>query len=138
MAKRIETEPKKCLLCGKLFNRGRLKGGRIEAIADYRLRKYCCRECFFKANTGENHWYWRGGIKKRPDGYIRRSSDGKYIHRIIMEEHLGRPLGEDEFIHHINEDPSDNRIENLEIVSNSEHRKYHTTRQKRDKNGRFL
>jgi HNH endonuclease len=54
----------------------------------------------------------------------------KFIHRWVMEEHLGRELTPDEHVHHINEDPNDNRLENLMIVSKSEHGKIHKTKKK--------
>ena len=38
-----------------------------------------------------------------------------------MEEHIGRPLRSDEIVHHINGNTYDNRIENLKIVTRSEH-----------------
>lgn len=46
-------------------------------------------------------------------------------HRHIMETHIGRELGRHEVVHHINGDKYDNRIENLEVMSLSEHSKMH-------------
>lgn len=42
-----------------------------------------------------------------------------------MEQHLGRKLLKIEHIHHINYLKTDNRIENLMIVSPGEHKKFH-------------
>ena len=44
-----------------------------------------------------------------------------------MEQYLGRELRPDEIVHHINGNKLDNRLENLQIMTNSEHTKLHLT-----------
>lgn len=62
-------------------------------------------------------------IESNPRKRIYRDGKCYYEHRLIMEEFLKRPLLPKEHIHHINGNPKDNRIENLMIVSPSEHGK---------------
>jgi hypothetical protein len=38
-----------------------------------------------------------------------------------MEQHLGRRLARSEHVHHINGNTRDNRLENLRVLSASEH-----------------
>lgn len=42
-----------------------------------------------------------------------------------MEKHLGRRLQKGEIVHHINEDKVDNRLENLQLLTISEHMSLH-------------
>lgn len=48
-----------------------------------------------------------------------------YEHRVIAEEFMGRPLRDDEEVHHLDEDKLNNHPENLLVLPNSQHLKLH-------------
>src|SRR3990167_7721480 len=76
--------------------------------------------------SGKNNSNWKGG-RFILQGYIHNSVNGVEIeeHRRVMEEYLGRKLKSSEIVHHINHNKIDNRIENLMIVTRSEHVRIH-------------
>lgn len=83
-------------------------------------------------NSGDKHPQWNGGRYIRK-GYLCLKINGKYIleHRLIAEKCLNRRLTKNEVVHHINEDITDNRPENLYLFSSlSEHRKFHALKDK--------
>ena len=92
------------------------------------------RERTREANTGENHYNWRGGKKLNPKGYLRlkardhpHSDNSGYVyeHRLVMEKKLGRYLQPDEVVHHIDENPANNDLSNLKLFSNNEEHLHH-------------
>lgn len=48
-------------------------------------------------------------------------------HRVIMESHLGRPLERQEVVHHIDKNPLNNHIDNLQLMTKSSHSTFHDT-----------
>lgn len=79
---------------------------------------------------GPTHSAWKGGRFETDQGYVwvwvdpadplSVVRDGRgYVleHRLVMARSLGRPLTRIETVHHINNDPGDNRLENLQLRS---------------------
>jgi hypothetical protein len=70
---------------------------------------------------------WKGGRLVGSNGYVLvKVEDGHHLahingyayeHRIVAEQILGRKILPTELVHHKNEDRTDNRPENIEIVS---------------------
>ena len=84
-----------------------------------------------KPNTwmvGKKNHIWKGGIHKHIMGYLQVSLGSgrpKLQHRLMLEEFLGRKLESWEIVHHINQDKTDNRLENLRIMNRRTHARLH-------------
>lgn len=119
-------EDRTCPTCGKTFY------AQLSAI-QRGWSKYCSRVCSNPARGMplDKNPNWGEGRFVRSDGYvaIRVIKNGKATypleHDVLMEQHLGRKLTVDENVHHKNHDRSDNRLENLELVTRADHIREH-------------
>jgi hypothetical protein len=78
-----------------------------------------------RGRYGPEHWNWKGGHVTSA-GYrviSRRGRAGLLEHRVVAEKMLGRPLGRDEIVHHVDGNRANNAPENLVVMSRGEHDK---------------
>lgn len=136
-----------CECCGKVFL----------TYPSHAGRRFCSYSCVnksgYRKNTriGKDNSNWKGGISNHSRGYSYTrmkehpfcSTGYIFEHRFIMENWLlendpnspflvkmntGTYLDPTIIVHHKNEDKKDNRIENLECMTQSQHMKHHHTK----------
>jgi hypothetical protein len=77
---------------------------------------------------GSKHRLWRGKNRHYYVVPVSKRKNTKYLHRDVMEKHLGRRLRRDEEVHHIDFDKHNNDVLNLIVLTKSEHARLHMLR----------
>lgn len=137
MGRLLHLPDKICKQCGVSFNRSRSKMGILECRHSFEIRKFCSHKCYTDYNKGPNNSNYGGGFETGHWWYIKTPS-GQYLHRAIMEEYLGRKLNRTEHVHHKDENPFNNSINNLEVKDRAEHLREHALKRKHAVDGKFL
>lgn len=57
--------------------------------------------------------------------YCRKDGRQVAVHRLVVEEHLGQALTSDQVVHHIDHNPLNNDISNLQVMTRAEHLVHH-------------
>lgn len=115
-----------CEQCGNSFDviasQMKVKGG----------GRFCSRNCKHVHAEGKRKPLTERAAYRNAAGYVlvpvgrdQTKSGYQLEHRLVVEAAIGRPLRTDEHVHHKNEIKHDNRLENLEVLSNSEHQGLH-------------
>lgn len=61
-----------------------------------------------------------------------------YEHIVAMMAHIGRPIAENEIVHHRDGDRTNNDLRNLQLMTAADHQRYHATEtRERDELGHF-
>ena len=119
------------------------KCGKSRWVIKYTDPNVICRKCAGIRQRRDGSPNWTGGSYINGNGYrmVRIYNDHPFFyamgringkgsdntarliaeHRLVMAEHLGRPLRSWESVHHINDIKTDNRIENLELTNPPNH-----------------
>lgn len=110
---RRQRTPVSCERCGKTFFVA-------PARAKHRNPRFCSMGCK-SGNYRADRFLNRNGYP------VVLCADGKkrIEHRAVAEAKIGRPLRRGEHVHHINGDRTDNRPENLDVLSRSQHTSLH-------------
>lgn len=122
------------------LNRSRAQKGKV--ISEAQRQKISERNsCYYNGLNGYGHTknhnkgYVLAYVPEHPnahkDGYV-------MLHTVLMERRIGRYLKNDEVVHHVNHNRSDNRIENLRLMKKKDHMSMHMKERRAMKRGNDL
>lgn len=122
-----------CSTCGKEFEQYASEYDRPSRVRKFEER-FCSKKCSAKGKTTDGDGYILLYMPEHPNcnsiGFIRE-------HRYIIEQHIGRLLTKEEVVHHKDNNKSNNSLDNLELLSVSQHLKNHAEEYRRDCRGIF-
>lgn len=121
------------LICKKCLKKYTPTTHQLYYVINNKISKwFCSKNCRYSFLSGKNHPMWVGigkpkihKVKNKRRAYIRINGKSFKYPRYIMEKHIGRKLFKNEVVHHKNGITSDDRICNLQVMTNKEHSAHH-------------
>jgi hypothetical protein len=123
-----------CLYCGKSFTEKQQQSRRGHGAFCSYACGYWMRQGISPESLHRDRDLWRqpGGKYLTSNGYVAvyvgkadTSSGYQLEHRLVMSQHLGRPLESWEHVHHKDGNRQNNDLSNLELLTNTEHQRLH-------------
>lgn len=122
------------------------KDGRLGSGLRGKTRQFTDKH---KKNMSKGRLRWSeknsSGTSLKPNGYIEMTTGvnkGRLEHIVIMEGVMGRKLNKNECVHHKDGNRSNNAIDNLRVMTRSDHAKLHgkenNFHKSRDQRGRYI
>ena len=117
-----------------------------KALKGKQLGKKRSPEVCRKVSLGRRKWARENakGYRVNTNGYYEYTmgiNKHRHVHVVVMEKYLGRKLKANEVVHHIDKNKHNNSINNLQVMTASDHARLHAketyTTRKRLENGRF-
>ncbi len=134
------TKTFECEYCHRIYSKTN-----YPSIFKIYKHHYCSKRC---AMLGAREIYRptqgtilanNGHLFTRSPNHPNRNKNNQVpLAHLIMETYLGRYLNIDEVVHHVDLNPLNNDIANLQLMKIGEHRHLHNSLRKRDRNGRYL
>jgi len=124
----------KCNYCGKQFERLKVSYLGGKSFCCISCAKYFTSERMHNYNLVHNKDSMSMERRKKISRARRKTSQervsyekflGRHYHRYLIEQSLGRKLQSDEVVHHIDGNKQNNSLDNLKVMSRSEHSKIH-------------
>jgi hypothetical protein len=128
------------LKCGAAKNARQYKAARLEKVCEncykpFEVRpglieqQFCsmvCKQTLIARRTANARSVKARAVGAKPTTY--RKLHCRHEHRVVAEQKLGRALVPGEIVHHIDGNRHNNAPENLEVMTQSQHARLHSTK----------